>query len=192
MVAVCDNAMRLRAMLILLTSPLTMETTTINPHPNTASSCTPAYAPELFHLLPDLQFAGSLLGDGGFAEHSKLPKRHLEDYDDIRPFTLDTLSPDGTGGGDATIRAVAGRQMLLRASYYSEEVVLKGFVMGEKEQRVGLERELAILARLRNESVICPRALIEDFDLFESTAYMQKVAVFIEYPFYKGEECVLT
>jgi hypothetical protein len=114
----------------------------------------------------------------------------LEDYDDIRPFTLDSLTPGGAGGGEGLIRAVAGRQMLLRASYYSEEVVLKGFVMGEKEQRVGLERELAILARLRNESVICPRALIEDFDVFESTAYMQKVAVFIEYPFYKGEKSV--
>lgn len=120
----------------------------------------------------------------------KLPKRHREDYDDIRPFSADSMSAIGGGGGDGTIRPIAGRQMLLRASYNSEEVVLKGFVMAEVEQRVGLERELAILARLRNESVICPRALIEDFDVFESTAYMQKVAVFIEYPFYKGKKCV--
>lgn len=118
----------------------------------------------------------------------KLPKRHREDYDDIRAFTAELTSAGG--GGDGTIRPIAGRQMLLRASYCSEEVVLKGFVMEEVEQRAGLQRELAILARLRNESVICPRALIEDFDVFESTAYMQKVAVFIEYPFYKGKQCV--
>ena len=32
-------------------------------------------APELFHMLPDLQTAGSVMGDGGFAESAKLPRR---------------------------------------------------------------------------------------------------------------------
>ena len=79
-----------------------------------------------------------------------------------------------------------GRHILLRASYNGVEVVLKGFFMGEISQRTGLERELAILSTLRNDCVICPRAVVEDFDMLESTSYVQKVAVFVEYLYYKG------
>ena len=79
-----------------------------------------------------------------------------------------------------------GRHILLRASYNGVEVVLKGFFMGEISQRTGLERELAILSTLSNDCVICPRAVVEDFDMLESTSYVQKVAVFVEYLYYKG------
>ena len=183
----------------------------------------PGLAPELFHLLPDLQAAGSLLGDGGFAESLKLPKRRLQEYDNVRPLSVDE-SPSGAGtgvgiglgagvgagvlggdnealsgrGGNASsssrIGSGSSRHVLLRASYDGKEVVLKGFIMGEQQQRTGLERELAILSRLRNDSIICPTAVVEDFDTFE-TSYIQKVAVFIEYPYYKGESiqhlCIL-
>lgn len=168
-------------------------------------------------MLPDLQAAGSLLGDGGFAESLKLPKRRLQEYDNVRPLSLDdSPSPPGVGtgvgvglgagmgaailGGDndvlcrganpcssPRIGSRSSRHVLLRASYDGEEVVLKGFIMGEQQQRIGLERELAILSRLRNDSIICPTAVVEDFDTFEITSYVQKVAVFIEYPYYKGE-----
>lgn len=164
-------------------------------------------------MLPDLQAAGSLLGDGGFAESLKLPKRRLQEYDNVRPLSLDdSPSPPGAGtgvgvglgaailGGDndvlgrganpsssPRIGSRCSRHVLLRASYDGEEVVLKGFIMGEQQQRIGLERELAILSRLRNDSIICPTAVVEDFDTFEITSYVQKVAVFIEYPYYKGE-----
>ena len=50
-------------------------------------------APELFHLLPDLQAPGSVLGDGGYGENAKLPRRRLDEYDDIKPLTLAVIPP---------------------------------------------------------------------------------------------------
>ena len=176
-------------------------------------------APELFHMLPDLQSAGSLLGDGGFAENAKLPKRKLEEYDNVRFFNNcndDTIPADGAkeillsnhnnnnfispvgssnnhnnnnnnnGSTNKNGNMNSGRHVLLRATYDGEEVVLKGFSMGEKDQRAGLERELAILAKLQNDSVIRPIAIVEDSDSCESSPYAQKVAVFVQYPYYKG------
>ena len=154
----------------------------------------------MFYELPDLQAAGSLLGDGGFAKRSKLPKRRLEEYDDVRPLLNEEkniLEDNDVSTGVASMGAVAGlekwmtemdpgRHILLRASYNGDEVVLKGFIMGEVSQRTGLERELAILSTLRNDCVISPGAVVEDFDMLETTSYVQRVAVFVEYPYYKG------
>ena len=47
-------------------------------------------------------------------------------------------------------------------------MVLKGFIMNEKDQRKGLERDLAILGRLRNDTVICPRFVIIIFHVTPS------------------------
>jgi serine/threonine protein kinase len=97
-----------------------------------------------------------------------------------------TDSVEGTAASDFCENgASTGRHVLLRAIYDGKEVVLKGFIMAEKDQRLALERELAILGRLKSDSIICPRAIVEDSDSFESS-YLQKVAVFIEYPYYEG------
>ena len=155
-------------------------------------------APELFHMLPDLQSAGSLLGDGGFAVNAKLLKRKLEDYDNVRYFHDST-----TGTLPATVNGSAkenllnskyvnengggySRHVLLRANYDGDEVVLKGFAMSERDQRTGLERELAILAKLQSDFVVRPIAIVEDSDAFKNSQYIQKVAVFVQYPYYKG------
>ena len=176
-------------------------------------------APELFHLLPDLQSPGSILGDGGFAGTAKLPRRRLEEYENIVPLTNcgifsisnATATTGGTTGSTSNtsgtsekavqqrIRtdsvdiiagtSVSSRHVLLKATYDGEDVVLKGFIMSEKGQRKGLECELAILGRLRNDSVILPVALVEDSGGFEgggSGSFLNQVAVFIEYPYYKG------
>lgn len=160
-------------------------------------------APELFHMLPDLQAAGSLMGDGGFAENAKLPKRRLCEYDNVRFLGTESVPSSpvlGSGSGSkvnvngivsspspsSSSSSSISRHTLLRASYDGEEVVLKGFLMGQENQRIGLERELAILARLRNDSVICPSAIVEDSDAFETSSYTQKVTVFVQYPYYKG------
>ena len=140
------------------------------------------------------------MGDGGFAERSKLSKRRLEEYDDVRPLVNEEkniLEDSDVSTGVTSTGAVAGlerwmtemdpsRHILLRASYNSVEVVLKGFIMGEISQRTGLERELRILSTLRNDCIISPRAVVEDFDMLETTSYVQRVAVFVEYPYYKG------
>lgn len=170
------------------------------------SSTHTGLAPELFHELPDLQAAGSLLGDGGFAKRSKLPKRRLEEYDDVRPLVNEKkniLEDNDVSTGVNSTGAVAGlekwmsemdpsRHILLRATYNGDEVVLKGFIMGEISQRTGLERELAILSTLRNDCVISPRAVVEDFDMLETTSYVQRVAVFVEYPYYKGTSTTIS
>lgn len=74
--------------------------------------------------------------------------------------------------------------MLLKATYDGEEVVLKGFVMHDGDQRRGLERELSILGRLRNDSIICPLAIVEGTSGMDATGL--QVAVFIEYPYCRG------
>lgn len=168
-------------------------------------------APELFHFIPDLQAPGSVLGDGGFAMYANLPKRRLDEYDDIRPLTLDDTTgllaapavagvagsdaaagrgalggggsgDDGSGfkssgqgqsssSGSASTTKVnmsSGRHVLLKASYDGEEVVLKGFIMHEGDQRKGLERELSILSRLKNDAIICPGAIVEDSGTFDN------------------------
>ena len=132
------------------------------------------YIPELFHYLPDLQAPGSVLGDGGFAENAKLPRRQIEEYDDVEPLVVS----DSSSGE----KKFNGRHVLLKASYDGEEVVLKGFVVNEDLQRRGLERELSILGRLRNDSIIMPGAVVEDVG--NSSRF--QVIVYIEYPYYKG------
>ena len=133
------------------------------------------YIPELFHYLPDLQAPGSVLGDGGFAENAKLPRRRLEEYDDVEPLIVN----DSVNGE----KKCNGRHVLLKASYDGEEVVLKGFVVNEDAQRRGLERELSILGRLRNDSIITPGAIVEDVGTLSSRF---QVTVYIEYPYCKG------
>ena len=133
-------------------------------------------APELFHFLPDLQTAGSVLGDGGFAETARLPKRRLDEYDDVSPF----IAPHSNSSSSST----SARHVLLKALYDGEEVVLKGFIMNEGDQRKGFERETSILGRLKNDAIICPGAVVEDTGYFESGPI--KVAIFIEYPFMRG------
>jgi len=141
-------------------------------------------APELFHLLPDLQAPGSVLGDGGFAENAKLPHRRLDEYEEIG-----YLHDAAAGAGvDAKSGGAGGRHVLLKAKYDGEDVVLKGFIMHEGEQRKGMERELSILSRLRNDSIICPAAIVESSGVLDSlldTPALQ-VGVYIEYPFCKG------
>lgn len=133
------------------------------------------YMPELFHYLPDLQAPGSVLGDGGFAENAKLPRRRLEEYDDVEPLVIN----DQVNGE----RKYNGRHLLLKATYDGEEVILKGFVVNEDIQRKGLERELSILGRLRNDSIIMPGAIVEDVGTISSRF---QVTVYIEYPYCKG------
>lgn len=56
--------------------------------------------------------------------------------------------------------------------------------MHEGEQRKGLEREVSILGRLRNDCIIGPRAIVEGSATpFDSSV---QVTIFIEYPYYKG------
>jgi hypothetical protein len=131
-------------------------------------------AGELFHYLPDFRSPGSVLGDGGFAEIAKIPHRNLTEYDDIAPFSEN-------GGQDGQ----TGRHLLLRASFEGEEVMLKGFIMHNHDQRKGMDREIAILSNLRSDMIISPRAIVDatdDGSLDPSLA----ITLFIEYPFYKG------
>lgn len=131
-------------------------------------------AAELFHYLPDFRSPGSVLGDGGFAEIAKIPHRNLSEYDDVSPF-LDNKSHDGQ----------TGRHLLLRASYEGEEVMLKGFVMHNHDQRKGMDREIAILSKLRSDMIIAPRAIVDATD-DSNTDPSLSITLFIEYPFYKG------
>lgn len=81
----------------------------------------------------------------------------------------------------------SGRHILLKASLDGENVVLKGFVMNNFAQRkgllscllmssskssvcmnshmymyvIGFERELHVLSKLKNDSIICPGAIVE-------------------------------
>jgi len=144
--------------------------------------------PELFSLIPDLQAPGSVLGDGGFAQNARVPHRLFDDYDNIVPMGAgggDDDDANGAGGGGGESKA--SRHVLLKATYDGEEVVLKGFVMHDSDQRKGLERELSILGRLRSDSIICPGAIVEGSTTtsFLDNPSMQ-TTVFIEYPFCKG------
>ncbi len=138
------------------------------------------FAPELFLLLPDLRSPGSVLGDGGFAENAKLIRRRLDEYDDVKPLTASTDSVDKV----PTNARGSKRHILLTAKYDNEEVVLKGFVVQDAEQRKGLEKELSILGRLKSDSIISPVALVEDIDFFDKSKLL--VTVYIEYPYIKG------
>ena len=139
--------------------------------------------PELFKLIPDLQMPGSVLGDGGFAQNAKVPHRLFDDYDSLQPMGDDEGAMAGGEGGPKA----KSRHALLRATYDGEEVVLKGFVMHDGEQRKGLERELSILGRMRNDSIIRPGAVVEgsSTSAFLDNPSMQ-TTVFIEYPFCRG------
>lgn len=134
------------------------------------------FIPELFNLIPDLQTPGSILGDGGFAENAKVPHRLLDDYVNLIPFNP-----------DADAISQTSRHVILKATYDGEDVVLKGFFMHDIEQRKGFERELSILSRLRNDSFICPCAIVEGSVM---TKGMENISfqstVFIEYPYYKN------
>jgi len=82
----------------------------------------------------------------------------------------------------------SGRHILLKASLDGEEVVLKGFVMNNYAQRKGFEREISILGKLRNDSIICPGAIVEGSGTsvkgFEDPSL--QVTIFIQYPFCRG------
>jgi hypothetical protein len=84
-------------------------------------------------------------------------------------------------------KSFPGRHAILKANFDGEEVVLKGFVMQDGPQRRGFEKEISILGRLKNDHIVCPRAIVDDVGSFavEATRPLQ-VAVYIEYPFYKG------
>jgi len=124
------------------------------------------YAPELFYSLPDLSIPGSILGDGGFSESIKLPKRRFEEYENIKPLIETTT---GTNKNS--------RHLLLQGVYDNELVVLKGFILTDNEQRKGFEREISILTRLNNDCIISPKAIVEGIGIHET---------YIEYSYYKG------
>lgn len=161
-------------------------------------------APELFHYLSDLQSPGSLLGDGGFAGDAKLPRRRLDEYENVEALSPAQVSGSvdtkaNTNGSKATTAVpenrsqnkatASGRHMMLKAKYDGEDVVLKGFLMGEGDQRRGLERELSILGRLKSDYIIAPRAIVEGSGLYESPYF--QVSVFIEYPYFSGGNLAL-
>ena len=131
-------------------------------------------AGELFHRLPDFRSPGSVLGDGGFAEIAKIPHRNLSDYDDVTPF-VDMKNQEGQ----------TGRHLLLCANYEGEDVMLKGFVMHNHDQRKGMDREIAILSKLKSDMIISPRAIVDASD-DSSLDPSLSITLFIEYPFYKG------
>jgi len=116
---------------------------------------------------------------------NQVPRRTLDEYDDITPLSLSTVTlldpPPPPGSSSSSIKSKestslkpappsqdwkrqvvnSGRHVLLRASLDGEEVVLKGFVMNNYAQRKGFEREISILGKLRNDSIICPGAIVE-------------------------------
>lgn len=131
-------------------------------------------APELFHFLPDFRSPGSVLGDGGFAQSANIPRRQLCEYDDVTPLITAPSAMDNA----------TGRHLLLKALYDGQEVILKGFVMHNNEQRKGMDREIAILSKLKSDVIICPRAIVDaSSDGADPTL---QITLFIEYPFYKG------
>eukprot|EP00602_Paraphysomonas_sp_CaronLab_P011304 CAMPEP_0185039532 /NCGR_PEP_ID=MMETSP1103-20130426/36457_1 /TAXON_ID=36769 /ORGANISM="Paraphysomonas bandaiensis, Strain Caron Lab Isolate" /LENGTH=1230 /DNA_ID=CAMNT_0027578455 /DNA_START=47 /DNA_END=3739 /DNA_ORIENTATION=- len=141
-------------------------------------------APELFFYLPDLLWAGSLLGDGGFAKYGNLVHRTLNEYDDVKPlFGVEEIA--------------RSRHVLLRATFDDRDVVLKGFRMTDEIQRSGLEREISILGSIKSEFLVTPLAIVDDVDRDvtdfvelcpKSTREynMYRATVFIEYPYFAG------
>ena len=131
-----------------------------------------------------------------------MPHRRLSEYDDIAPLVDSVSVPIAATSASPSVVVLGsspegdkkwmkkfvgqstGRHVLLKAAYDGEEVVLKGFIMHEGEQRRGLDREISILSRLRNDSIICPRAIVEDVGSFDNPSL--QVTVFIEYPYCKG------
>lgn len=93
----------------------------------------------------------------------QVPRRKLDEYDDVTSFAPSSseLSANATKPGSLKRLPRSGRHILLRASLDGEEVVLKGFMMNNFAQRKGFERELYILSKLRNDSIICPGAIVE-------------------------------
>lgn len=144
--------------------------------------------PELFYLLPDLQVPGSILGDGGFAEKARLPRRRLDEYeitDQLRKKCNVVASDDSKFiQNKSNIKGTdISRHIFLKAKYHGGDVVLKGFAISDQAQREGLERELAILGRLNSDFVIRPRAMVENQDTLEDACIRTD---FIEYPYYKS------
>ena len=160
-------------------------------------------APELFHYLPDFRTPGAILGDGGFAERAKVPRRSIDEYDDISPLgdapRLDlfnrnslykeSMSPKSSKlkNNSNELNKVSGRHLLLKATYDGEDFVLKGFMMSNYQQRKGFEKEISILSKLRNESIINPVAIVEGSnEISRSNDPLQQTTIFIQYPYYKG------
>lgn len=135
------------------------------------------FAPELFLYLPDLQRPGSILGDGGFAEQAKLPQRGLDEYENVQ------LLVNSSSDGNNFTKSTAGWHILYKAQFEGETVVLKGFIVHEVHQRDGLERELSILGRLKNDCIISPQAIVQGNSVFENHSHL---AIFIQYPYYSG------
>eukprot|EP01038_Epipyxis_sp_PR26KG_P005560 gene5560-7682_t len=140
-------------------------------------------APELLHYLPDLRNPGSILGDGGFAENMKIIRRNIDEYDDI--ISIAQIKNDSNNVENNNTSISSSRHVLLKSSRDGNEVILKGFIMNNLEQQRGFEREISILSRLRNESIICPHAIVEGSNSTQSDPSLQ-VTVFIEYPYCKG------
>lgn len=132
-------------------------------------------APEMFVALPDFRAPGSVLGDGGFARSANIPRRQLGEYDDVVPFS--------TGKNDDAA-AATGRHLLLKATYGGQEVVLKGFITHNLEQRKGMDREIEILSKLKSDMIISPQAIVDASA--DSSDPLLQITLFIEYPFYRG------
>jgi len=56
------------------------------------------FAPELFHYIPDLLTPGGVMGDGGFASIAGIQRRSVEDYESVRPFSIDVKNLNQAGG----------------------------------------------------------------------------------------------
>lgn len=139
-------------------------------------------APELFFALPDFRSPGSVLGDGGFASNANIPRRQLNEYDDVVVFiNPESLSTKDTTPGDNSKTGI-GRHLLLKGSFEGHEIILKGFVMHNNEQRKGMDREIEILGRLKSDLVIHPQAIVDaSSDASDPTL---QITLFIEYPYY--------
>lgn len=128
--------------------------------------------PELYFYLPDLLWSGSLLGDGGFAQHGKLVKRPIADYNHFLP-----------------LLGCSNRHILLKATYHEKEVILKGFDMTQPKQRSYMEREIRVLGTLRSEFIISPAAIVDDasncnFASMQNYVGLNTGIIFVEFPYF--------
>ena len=142
------------------------------------------FAPELFGEMPDLLLPGSVMGDGGFAELARVPRRNYEDYS-----VDDAETDETTTAASASAVSGSGRKVLRgRRVDTGDMVSLKMFRMNNAAQRRALEHELSALGHLRRNTpgahfVVSCEAVIDgcSYDLEQSE---EKMAVYVEYPVY--------
>eukprot|EP00947_MAST-08B_sp_MAST-8B-sp1_P006076 g6076.t1 len=99
--------------------------------------------------------------DGGWSAQFNLPHRNFDEYRD-----MSLLS----GGGD--------RHPIYIATLDEQTVVLKGFAQHNVSRRRELEKEIAVLSRLRHDALITVQALVVDEAGRPPTVY-------IELPYYR-------